>query len=422
MDMTDHESIGKIEKIDEFLSRGVENIYPNKEFLRSKLIKGEKLSMYLGIDPTGPTLHLGHAIILKKLADFQALGHEAVLLIGDFTGMIGDPTDKSATRKRLTREEVLNNARLYKKQAETFLNFSGPNPARLLYNSEWLSKMHFADVLDLASKVTVDQMLKRDMFEKRQQEGLPIYIHEFLYPLLQGYDSVAMNVDGEIGGNDQTFNMLIGRDLSKSMINKEKFVVATKLLVDSSGKKMGKTEGNMVSLDQSAEEMFGKVMSWTDGLIIPGFELCTAVLQKDIESMKADLAHAKINPRDLKVRLAKEIVTLYHSVKAADEAEKNFINTFKKGALPENIKEVSITQSTPLIDILLKEGIVESKTEFRRLIKDGAISEISSGVGNGIGSGIGEGTVVGDVNCHIEHDTALRIGKKRFIRIKIEKK
>jgi tyrosyl-tRNA synthetase len=424
MDMTEHENIEKIKKIDEFLSRGVENIYPNMEFLREKLIeagkngeKPEKLSMYLGIDPTGPTLHLGHAIILKKLADFQALGHEAVLLIGDFTGMIGDPTDKSATRKRLTREEVLANARLYKKQAEVFLNFSGPNPARLVYNSEWLSKMHFGDVLELASKVTVEQMLKRDMFEKRMKESRPIYIHEFLYPLLQGYDSVAMNVDGEIGGNDQTFNMLIGRDLSKSMLNKEKFVVATKLLVDSSGKKMGKTEGNMVSLNQSAEEMFGRVMSWTDGLIIPGFELCTSVAQQDIESMKSSIEHKENNPKDLKMRLAQEIVTIYHGAKAAEEAKQNFINTFKKGALPEGVKEIFVVRSIPLAGLLLKEGLVESKTDFRRLIKGGAINIVSDVSGETSGN-----AVVSDVNYRIERDIALRIGKKRFIRISVSKK
>lgn len=412
MDMTDQKSMEKIEKVDEFLSRGVENIYPSKEFLREKLLKGEKLSMYNGIDPTGPTLHIGHAVVLKKLADFQALGHEAVLLIGDFTAMIGDPTDKSATRKKLTKKEVLANAVSYKKQAETFLDFSGPNPAKLLYNSAWLSKMNFADVLDLASKVTVEQMLKRDMFEKRHKEGKPIYIHEFLYPLLQGYDSVAMNVDGEIGGNDQTFNMLIGRDLAKNILGKEKFVLTTKLLTDPSGKKMGKTEGNMISLDQSAEEMFGKVMSWTDELIIPGFELCTSVSSLDMEFMRTNLAHNKDNPRDLKVRLAKNIVETYHGTAAADEAEKNFFNTFKKGELPENVDEVSVPRSSLLVDILMQKGLVESKTEFRRLIKDGAISPVGK---------TEDASVVIDLNYRIESDADLRIGKKRFIRIKVEK-
>ncbi|MEI6057801.1 MAG: tyrosine--tRNA ligase, partial [bacterium] len=357
------------EKIEQFLSQGIENIYPNKDFVKARLLKGNKgdqrLTMYLGIDPTGPTLHLGHATVLKKLKEFQDLGHEAVLLIGDFTGMIGDPTDKTAARKKLTRKEVLKNAKLYKKQASTFLKFKGKNKARIVYNSSWLSKMRFADVLELASHMTVGQMLERDMFEKRTEEGKPIFIHEFMYPLLQGYDSVAMNVDGEIGGNDQTFNMLTGRDLMKTVLNKEKFVMTVKLLTDTTGKKMGKTEGNMVSLDQSAEEMFGKVMSWSDGLILPAFELCTNVSVETIAEFKISLA-AGMNPRDLKVRLAKEIITIYHGADAAGAAEENFVNTFKKGELPDDVKEVSVPADTQLVDVLVKEGIVASKGDFRR--------------------------------------------------------
>jgi tyrosyl-tRNA synthetase len=394
-------------RIDEFLSRGIETAYPNKDFIRAKMLRGERLSMYLGIDPTGPTLHLGHAIILKKLADFQALGHQAILLIGDFTAMIGDPTDKSATRKKLNRKEALANAKSYKKQASTFLKFSGANRAKFVYNSKWLSKMKFAEVLGLASKVTVDQMLKRDMFEKRMQEARPLYIHEIMYPLLQGYDSVAMNVDGEIGGNDQTFNMLMGRSLSKTILSKEKFVISTKLLVDPSGKKMGKTEGNMVSLDQSAPEMFGKILSWTDELILPAFELCTAVSMPDIAGIKKSL-EGGANPKDIKVRLAKEIVTIYHGMKAANEAEQNFTNTFKKGELPENAKEVIVEKGDSLADILLREKLVESKGEFRRLIEGNAVSEIENDA------------VIGDFNYKIERALSLRIGKKRFIKISLK--
>ena len=395
------------EKIDQFLLNGVENIYPNKDFVRARLMKGERLSMYLGIDPTGPTLHLGHATVLKKLKEFQDLGHEAILLIGDFTGMIGDPTDKTATRKKLTRKEVLKNAKLYKKQASTFLNFKGKNKARIMYNSSWLSKMRFADVLELASHMTVGQMLERDMFEKRTEEEKPIFIHEFMYPLLQGYDSVAMNVDGEIGGNDQTFNMLTGRDLMKTILNKEKFVMTVKLLTDTSGKKMGKTEGNMVSLDQCAEEMFGKVMSWSDGLILPAFELCTHVSTEAIAEFKISLA-AGMNPRDLKVRLAKEIITIYHGAAAADAAEQNFTNTFKKGELPDDVKEVSVSAGVPLVDVLVKEGIVASKGDFRRLIEGKAISEV------------GKDETAIDVAYKINQSISLRVGKKRFIKILVK--
>ncbi|MCR4314043.1 MAG: tyrosine--tRNA ligase, partial [Candidatus Uhrbacteria bacterium] len=253
-------------KIEELLTRGVEKIFPSREFLEARLKEGKQLSLYLGIDPTGPDLHIGHSIQLRKLRQFQDLGHKVILLIGDFTGMIGDPTDKSATRVRLTREQVLANAEKYKEQASKILDFGGKNPVELRYNSEWHAKLSLTEVLELAAHFTVPQMLARDMFKKRMQEGKDVYMHEFLYPLMQGYDSVAMDVDGEVGGNDQTFNMLAGRDLMKAMQGKEKFVIAGKLLADPTGKKMGKSEGNMITLGDSSDDMFGKIMSWTDGM------------------------------------------------------------------------------------------------------------------------------------------------------------
>src|SRR3989344_3737264 len=234
-------------QIEALLTRGVEAVYPSKDFLRKLLLSGKQLTLYNGIDPTGPTLHIGHGITLHKLAQFQKLGHKIILLIGDFTAMIGDPTDKLATRVKQTKEQVLENAKLYRNQASHFLEFGGGNPAELRYNSEWWSKMTYADGLELASNLTHSQMIKRDMFQKRIEEGKDLFMHELSYPMMQGYDSVAMDVDGEVGGNDQTFNMLVGRDLMKKRMNKEKFVVSTKLLVDPTGKKMGKTEGNMVA-------------------------------------------------------------------------------------------------------------------------------------------------------------------------------
>ncbi|MDP2812809.1 MAG: tyrosine--tRNA ligase, partial [bacterium] len=263
------------QKIQELLSRGVENIYPNKEFLEKALKSGKRLSLYLGIDPTGPTLHIGHIIPMEKLRQFQELGHKIILLIGDFTGMVGDPTDKTATRKVLSREQVLKNAKDYKKQAATILDFKGTNKVELKYNSAWHKKTNFSEVMKLSSNFTVQQLLERDMFQERIKAEKPIHLHEFMYPVLQAYDSVAMDVDGEVGGNDQTFNMLSGRTLMKLMTGKEKFVITTKLLVDPSGKKMGKTEGNMLALNDSAKDMFGKVMSWTDGMIVEAYELCT---------------------------------------------------------------------------------------------------------------------------------------------------
>jgi len=394
-----------INQDDQLLTRGIANIYPSKDYVQSLINKGEKLTIYLGVDPTGPTLHLGHAIPLQKLSKFQKAGHKIVLLMGDFTAMIGDPTDKSSTRKQLTHKEVLSNLKNYKKQASKLISFSGKNPAQFKFNSKWLSKMNFADVLKLASNMTVSQMLERDMFQERIKEGKPIFIHEFMYPLMQGYDSIAMDVDGEIGGNDQTFNMLIGRDLMKTLKNKEKFVLTVKLLEDSTGKKMGKTEGNMIALSDSADDMYGKIMSWTDGLIIPGFELCTDVSIDDIEKIARDIAEG-VNPRDLKMRLAREIVTLYHSNKKALEVENNFIKKFQNKEIPENVFEITAKKSELLIDVFIKNNIISSKTDFRRLIDDKAITNLDTNE---------------KITSHnsIAINGVYRIGKKRFCKINI---
>ncbi len=394
-------------EIENILTRGVEAVFPNKDFLKSKLIKGERLTFYSGIDPTGTTLHLGHTIPLRKLAELQKLGHKIIFLIGDFTAMIGDPTDKSAVRKKLTREEVLHNCKEYQKQAEKIISFKGDNKAELRFNSDWLGKMNFGDVLELASQMTVDQMLKRDMFARRVEENKPIYIHEFMYPLMQGYDSVAMDVDGEIGGNDQTFNMLAGRHLLKSIKDKEKFVIATKLLTDSTGKKMGKTEGNMVSLSQTPEEMFGKIMSWSDGLIIPGFEVCTNVSIEDIETIKKSLESGE-NPKNHKIKLAKEIVSLIYNPELADKAHQSFDNTFSKGEIPEDIMEIELSEGSSIRDSLVEAGIVVSNSDWRRLIESNAITYA------------GTDEIIKDPNIKADKDCVLRIGKKRFAKIKVK--
>lgn len=324
------------QKIEELLSRGVENIYPKKEFLEARLKSGKQLILYTGYDPTAPTLHIGHGITMLKLCQFQELGHKVIMLIGDFTGMIGDPTDKTSARQKLTRKQVLENCKNYQKQAASILDFKGSNKVEVKYNSKWLAKMNMEKMLDLSSNITVDQLLQRDMFEKRRAEGKPIFLHEFLYPLMQGYDSVAMDVDGEIGGNDQTFNMLVGRDLQKIYNNKEKFVLTTKLLVDSSGKKMGKTEGNMVAFSDSPEDMFGKVMSWSDDMMKNGFELCTTLPMAEIKQLEA----ASQNPRDLKLKLAFEVVKTFLGEKFAGKARENFIKTFTKKETPDEIAEL----------------------------------------------------------------------------------
>lgn len=391
-------------KQEELLKRGISAIYPSIEFLESKLKSGKKLTLYLGIDPTGPTLHLGHFIPIKKMAEFQKAGHQIIILIGDFTAMIGDPTDKKSTRQPLSRKQILNNLKDYKKQISTTLSFKGKNKAKIKFNSKWLGKMKFEDILSLASKMTVQQMLERDMFKKRMEEGKPVSIHEFLYPLMQAYDSVVMDVDGEIGGNDQTFNMLCGRDLMKTLKNKEKFVITTKLLEDNQGQKMGKTEGNMVALSDSPDDMFGKIMSWSDSLIISSFELCTNVPMSEIDQFAKLLEQGEINPRDLKMRLAKEIISIIHNKNKATIAEQNFIKTFQKKEVPDQIKKVKAGVNDLLIDVLLSNKVVQSKTEFRRLINEGAISTID------------KEEKITQID-ELARPAVYRIGKKRFIQI-----
>jgi len=380
-------------KIEEALTRGVENVYPSKEEVKKVLLSGKILSIYNGIDPTGPTLHIGHGATLLKLKEFQDLGHKIILLIGDFTGRIGDPTDKTATRKQLSVKQIKENLKLYTKQAGRILDMG---KVQVKFNSKWLSKLSFEEGMEIASEFTLQQMIERDMFEKRLKEGQPIHLHEFFYPLMQGYDSVAMNVDMEIGGNEQTFNMLVGRTMMKNR-GKEKYVLTTKLLTDPTGKKMGKSEGNMVTLEDSADNMFGKIMSWPDTLMPLAFEICTRVPMSEINMNQ--------NPRDLKIKLAFEIVKIYHGEKKAKEAEENFENTFAKGGIPEDVLEVVVKDDAKLVDVLLSEKIVSSKTEFRRLIGEGAITDMD------------KNEKVKDTEAKASK-TVYKIGKHRFIKIK----
>ncbi|XOB42070.1 MAG: tyrosine--tRNA ligase [Candidatus Nealsonbacteria bacterium] len=354
-------------KIEELLTRGVENIYPNSKALEKVLKSGKKLRVYTGIDPTGK-LHLGHFVVLRKLRQFQDLGHETIVLIGDFTATIGDPAGKYATRKTLTRKQVLIFAKNYKKQIGKILDFNKLN-VRFLHNEEWTNKLKPIDMLALASKFTVARLLERDMFQRRIKAGRDIHVHEFLYPIFQAYDSVTMDVDLEIGGNDQTFNMLAGRRLMKKMKNKEKFVLTTKLLVDPEGKKMGKTEGNIVSLDEKPEKMYGKIMSWPDSLIILAFELCTDLPTNEIKQISAQIKKKKLNPRDAKTKLAREIVASYYTKKAALEAEKEFNRIFKEKKIPAKIPEIRIRKKKiALLDLLLKTKLALSKSEAKRLV------------------------------------------------------
>lgn len=388
-----------ISNINEILNRGVENIYPSKEELEKVLISGKKLKIYFGIDPTGK-LHIGHAAPLIKLRQLQDLGHKIIVLIGDFTATIGDPTGKSKTRRPLARREVLANAKNYRNQIGKILDLKKAN-VKFLYNEKWTNKLKLAELLSIVSNFTVARLLERDMFQERIKAGEDISAEEFLYPVFQAYDSVAMDVDMEIGGNDQTFNMLAGRTLMKKMKNKEKFVLTTKLLVDPAGKKMGKTEGNMINLDDGAQDMFGKIMSWPDSLIDLGFEICTRV-----ENPGAS------NPRELKAKLAKEIVKMYHGEKEAQKAEEEFNKIFRDKELPNDIPVFSIDKKIyPILDLLCDSGLAPSKSEARRLVAGGAVEIIK-----------GEDKIkINDwkKEINLENGMVIKVGSRRFIKISL---
>lgn len=394
------------QQIDHLLERGVEQIYPNREALEERLKSGKKLRLYLGLDPTSPNLHIGHAIGLRKLSEFQEMGHEVILLIGSFTAMIGDPTDKMAARVQLTQKQVLRNAATYKKQASKIIRFSGKNAVKIMFNHKWLAKMSFADVIELASHFTVQQMSERDMFERRIKDGKPVYLHEFLYPLMQGYDSVAMDADLEVGGSDQTFNMLAGRTLMKQMKSKEKFVLTWKLLENAEGKKMSKTEAGFIALTDPPEEMYGKIMAMDDSMILPYFELATDLQDEEIEGMRLALDRG-MNPRDAKARLAHAIVEMYHSLDAATSAAEHFDKLFKDHEVPKDMPEFSVSSPTSIIDVLSQSGLAESKSEARRLIGQGAIKVDQVRVEN-----------IETMIAGTEEGVVLQRGKRRFARIK----
>lgn len=392
-------------KINEVLERGVENIYPSREVVEKILLSGKKLRIYNGIDPTGK-LHIGHGVVLRKLRQLQDLGHEVIVLIGDFTARIGDPTDKLATRKKLTKKQVEENAKSYKKLIGKILDLKKSN-VRFLHNEKWTNKLKSEDILELASYFTVSRLFERDMFQNRLKEGKEIYLHEFLYPIFQAYDSVIMDVDMEIGGNDQTFNMLAGRTLMRKMKSKEKFVLTTKLLVDPTGKKMGKTEGNMVNLDEPAENMYGLVMSWPDELIAVGFELCTDISTERISRMEDDIKNNKVNPRDLKMELAREIVKIYHGEKEAEKAEEFFVKTVQKKEIPDSITNYELRiKNINIVDLLVEVKLASSKSEARRLIEQGGVKV--------------DGEVIKDINMEVEITAGgvlIQKGKRGFARV-----
>ena len=390
------------DKIENLLTRGVDKIYPSKDFLEKELLSGRKIRLYQGFDPTGTKLHIGHMVGLRKHRQWQDMGHEVIFLIGDGTGQAGDPSGKKKTREKFfTQEELRANAIDYLSQASKVVRFDGPNPIKIMYNSDWLNKLTLVDILGIAQNFSVQQLIERDMFQDRLKNGETINLREFLYPLLQGYDSVAMEVDLELGGSDQTFNMLAGRTLLKAMKNKEKFVMTTPLLADSKGVKIGKSEGNAIGLTDEPSDLFGKIMSLGDDAIIPMFTLLTDVPLAEIETF--DITK---EPMALKMRVAHTIVANLHSFEMAKKAELDFTNTFQKNEIPEDIKIIKVKEGTMLIDVFTQEEIVSSRGDFRRLVDEGAVTNL-------------------DTNEKINSHTAVactgvyRIGKKRFCKIEI---
>lgn len=359
--------------LETLLHRGVDTIYPSTEALRELLNSGKKITLYLGVDPTGALLHIGHTVALRKLAQFQQAGHKVTLLIGDFTGRIGDPTGKDKTRLPLTPEQLADNAQTYQQQAAKILDFDHKtNPVEIRYNSTWLAKLTFADVIKLASHFTVQQMLERDMFDRRLQDNKPISMHEFFYPLMQGYDSVAMDVDLEVGGTDQTFNMLAGRTLQKEINHREKFVLTVPLLADSNGIKIGKSENNVIAITAEPADLYGKIMALGDDVIVQSFELCTDVPMTEIKELEQQLAAGE-NPKFAKMRLAREIVTLYHDAAATTAAEAEFQQVFAEHGKPTAIPKLPVPTTTETLTVLVELGLADSKNAAKRLFEQGGV-------------------------------------------------
>lgn len=388
------------------LARGTEEILV-EDALRKKLTSGRPLRIKAGFDPTAPDLHLGHTVLINKLRHFQQLGHEVLFLIGDFTGMIGDPTGKNVTRKPLSREEVLENARTYEEQIFSMLS---PDRTRVVFNSSWMGEMRAADLIQLAARHTVARMLERDDFSKRFKSGQPIAIHEFLYPLVQGYDSVALRADVELGGTDQRFNLLVGRQLQESYGQEPQVVITMPILEGLDGvQKMSKSLGNYIGIAEPPDQMFGKLMSISDDLMWRYFELLSDVSQEEIAGWRRSVSEG-VNPRDIKFRLGEEMVSRFHGKQAAALALKDFIARFQQGAMPETIPEVTVTargEALPIANLLKDACLVKSTSDALRLIDQGGVRI--------------DGERIGDRGLSFRAGSAhvFQVGKRRFVRVSV---
>ena len=385
------------------LKRGVDEILSEQDLIE-KLKENRPLRVKLGADPTAPDIHLGHTVVLNKLRQFQQFGHEVIFLIGDFTGMVGDPSGKNTTRPPLSREDVLRNAETYKQQIYKILD---PQKTRIVFNSEWLGKLGTEGMIRLASNYTVARMLERDDFKKRFTNNQPIAIHEFIYPLLQGHDSVALEADVELGGTDQKFNLLVGRELQKSAGQKPQVAITLPLLVGLDGeKKMSKSLGNYIGVTEAPGEMFGKIMSISDDLMWDWYNLLSFRPLVEIAQLKEDVANGK-NPRDVKILLAKEIIARFHDDAAADAAEQEFINRFQKGAMPDEMPEFTLEGEIGLANLLKEVGLVATTSEANRMVQQGGVKI--------------DGEKVEDAKLVITASTAVyQVGKRKFAKVTVK--
>jgi tyrosyl-tRNA synthetase len=393
----------------EIIRRGTEQILPEDELI-AKLERSVKTSTPLrikqGFDPTAPDIHLGHTVTIRKLKQFQELGHEVIFLIGDFTGMIGDPSGRLESRKQMSREEVLKNAETYKKQIFKILD---PHKTIIEFNSRWCSPMRFGDVLELTSKYTIARLLEREDFADRYKSNQPISVLEFLYPLVQGYDSVALRADVELGGTDQIFNLLVGREIQREYGQEPQVVITMPLLVGTDGvEKMSKSLGNYIGICEPPKEIYGKTMSISDELILPYFRLLTEVPQGEIDAIERQMKKEDVNPRDLKMTLAREIVTMYYDRESARAAEEEFKRVFQDRGLPDEIPEFAVSakdQPIWIVRLLTASGMASSGGQARRLIAGGGV-KIN-----------GQKVADDSLELKVESELLMKIGKKRFLKV-----
>lgn len=398
----------------EVIKRGSVEVISEEELVKkltlNEVFKGNRpLTIKAGFDPTAPDLHLGHTVLIHKLRQFQELGHRVVFLIGDFTGMIGDPTGKSETRKSLTREDVAKNAETYKEQVFKILD---PAKTEVVFNSQWMDRMTAVDMINLAAKYNVARMLEREDFHKRYKSGQSISIHEFMYPLIQGYDSVALKADVEIGGTDQKFNLLVGRELQRDYGQTPQVVITMPLLEGTDGvNKMSKSLGNYIGITEPPKEIFGKVMSITDELMLRYYELLSHISTQELAALKEGIINGTVHPKDAKVRLAKEMVARSHGQDAAEQAAEEFSRMFKAGGLPDEIEEKEVVCETDkllLAVAISKAGLASSNSESRRLIQQGGVSV--------------DNNKVTDINAELAADKEylIQVGKRRFARVRLK--